>query len=62
MHVGELRTLLETAMSDETSSFHLGADGGWTRHHLDEHGVPLQDLQTVVAERLGRQRRKARRH
>ena len=60
-HVGELRTLLETAMSDETSSFHLGADGTWTRHHLDDAGLPLQDLQTVVAERLGRQRRKARR-
>jgi polyphosphate kinase len=62
VHVAELRTLLDTAMSDETASFHLGSDGGWTRHHLDEHGVPLQDLQTVVAERLGRQRRKARRH
>ncbi|WP_426565203.1 RNA degradosome polyphosphate kinase [Angustibacter sp. McL0619] len=60
-HVGELRTLLETAMSDETSSFHLGADGTWTRHHLDDAGAPLQDLQTVVAERLGRQRRRARR-
>jgi polyphosphate kinase len=60
-HVAELRTLLETAMSDETSSFHLGADGTWTRHHLDDAGTPLQDLQTVVAERLGRQRRKARR-
>ncbi|GAB3592191.1 RNA degradosome polyphosphate kinase [Angustibacter peucedani] len=60
-HVSELRQLLDTAMDDGTSSFHLAADGTWTRHHVDADGAPLLDLQQAVAERLGKQRRKARR-
>jgi polyphosphate kinase len=60
-HVTELQNLLGTAMDDATSSFHLGADGTWTRHHLDAEGRPLLDLQTYVAEHLARQRRRARR-
>jgi polyphosphate kinase len=60
-HVAELRDLLATAMDDGTSSWHLGADGSWTRHHRDAHGRPLVDLQTHVAEQRSRMRRKARR-
>ncbi|MGN6610742.1 MAG: RNA degradosome polyphosphate kinase [Angustibacter sp.] len=60
-HVAELRGLLDIAMDDGTSSFHLGSDGTWTRHHRADDGTPLRDLQTAVAERLAKQRRKARR-
>ncbi|HEX3004746.1 MAG TPA: RNA degradosome polyphosphate kinase [Angustibacter sp.] len=60
-HVAELRGLIDIAMDDETSSFHLGSDGTWTRHHRADDGTPLRDLQTAVAERLSKQRRKARR-
>ena len=59
--VAELRDLLATAMDDGTSSWHLGADGSWTRHHRDVNGRPLVDLQTHVAEQRSRMRRKARR-
>ena len=60
-HVAELRNLLATAMDDGTSSWHLGADGSWTRHHRDADGRPLVDLQSHVAEQRSRMRRKARR-
>lgn len=60
-HTAQLVELMDSAMDDATSSFHLGADGGWTRHHLDADGQPLQDLQAVVAERLAARRRKSRR-
>src|SRR4051794_1613086 len=59
--VAELRELLTTAMDDGTSSWHLGADGSWTRHHRDTDGRPLVDLQSHVAEQRSRMRRKARR-
>ncbi|PLC12249.1 polyphosphate kinase [Kocuria flava] len=37
--------LLERYAADTTSSWHLDADGTWTRHHRDEHGRPLEDVQ-----------------
>ena len=37
--------LLERYASDATSSWHLGADGTWTRHHRDAEGRPLEDIQ-----------------
>jgi len=60
-HVAELQSLIETAMDDGTSSWHLAADGTWTRHSRGSDGVPLVDLQTQVAEQRQRLRRKARR-
>ncbi|KQX61606.1 RNA degradosome polyphosphate kinase [Angustibacter sp. Root456] len=60
-HVAELRGLIDIAMDDGTSSFHLGSAGTWIRHHRADDGTPLRDLQTAVAERLAKQRRKARR-
>jgi polyphosphate kinase len=41
----ELRSLIDLAMDPEISSWWLGPDGVWTRHHLDETGAPLIDLQ-----------------
>ena len=41
--------LLDLAMDDATSSWHLGADGAWTRHSTDAEGQPLRDLQEHLA-------------
>lgn len=44
-HKAELRSLIDLAMDPGVSSWWLGPDGIWTRHHLDETGAPLIDLQ-----------------
>jgi polyphosphate kinase len=44
----ELRTLINLAMDRGTASWWLGPDGNWTRHHLDESGAPLLDLQDYL--------------
>jgi polyphosphate kinase len=46
----KLRDLLTTAMADTTASWWLGADGTWTRHHLDASGAPLRDLQAYLVQ------------
>ncbi|GAA1718397.1 RNA degradosome polyphosphate kinase [Isoptericola hypogeus] len=43
--VAELLDLVDRSMSDETSSWHLGPDGAWTRHSVGPDGEPLEDLQ-----------------
>jgi len=52
-HQQELRTLIDLAMDDATSSWWLAGDGTWTRHHLDAEGKPLRDLQQYLLERRG---------
>jgi len=47
----ELRGLIREAMDEGTSSWWLGPDGSWTRHHLDENGAPLRDLQRHMIRR-----------
>jgi polyphosphate kinase len=42
---GELRNLIDLAMDPKVASWWLGPDGIWTRHHLDESGGHLIDLQ-----------------
>ncbi|MGL4172932.1 MAG: RNA degradosome polyphosphate kinase [Actinomycetota bacterium] len=59
--IAHLQRLLALAMADHTSSFHLGPDGTWTRHHHDGAGLPLADLQTTVAQALRSHRRRRRR-
>lgn len=56
-HVNELTALFDLAMSDTTSSWHLGAEGEWTRHHLDAEGNPLVDLQEKTMAQVLRRRR-----
>ena len=54
-HVREISQLLDECMSETTSSWHLGPDGVWTRHHRDADGEPLTDLQEhIIATRPGR--------
>jgi polyphosphate kinase len=44
-HLAELRSLISLAMDAGTASWWLGPDGTWTRHHLDDSGAPLIDVQ-----------------
>ncbi len=54
--VDEVGRLLDLAFDDRTSSWWLTSDGTWERHHLDDKGAPLRDLQaTLIA--LKRRRR-----
>jgi polyphosphate kinase len=54
-HVREVSQVLDDCMADTTSSWHLGPDGTWTRHHRDADGNPLTDLQEhIIATRPGR--------
>jgi len=59
-HVTELVELLDLAMSDETSSWHLGADGEWTRHHRAPDGSPLLDLQQYLVDAKARRQPRRR--
>jgi polyphosphate kinase len=60
-HAEWLRSLVEQSASDDTASWHLEADGSWTRHHVNADGEPLLDIQQVLIDRANRQHRKARR-
>jgi polyphosphate kinase len=53
--IAELVDLLDESTSDGTSSWHLGADGQWTRHAVGADGEPLRDLQSAL---IYRQRRR----
>jgi polyphosphate kinase len=44
----ELRGLFNLAMDPGTASWWLDGDGTYTRHHLDEDGQPLNDLQDML--------------
>ncbi len=58
-HLTELAELFDLAFDDRTSRWDLCADGRWVRHHQDEAGAPLTDLQAALIERHDK-RRKAR--
>jgi polyphosphate kinase len=47
-HRAELSGLIDLGVSDETESWHLGADGSWTRHSTDADGRPLQHVQDLL--------------
>ncbi|RCV49299.1 RNA degradosome polyphosphate kinase [Marinitenerispora sediminis] len=47
-HRRRLVGLMDLAMSDGTSSWHLGPDGTWTRRTHTQAGTPLLDLQSTV--------------
>lgn len=56
-HLKELTDLFDFAMSDTTSSWHLGPDGLWTRHSVDADGRQLVDLQDRTMTAVQRRRR-----
>jgi polyphosphate kinase len=47
-HKADLRNLIDLAMDPGVASWWLGPDGIWTRHHRDETGAPLIDLQQYL--------------
>nr|WP_269328501.1 RNA degradosome polyphosphate kinase [Kineosporia babensis] len=46
--IAELDELLILSMDPGTASWHLDAEGVWTRHHHDAEGKPLRDLQSYI--------------
>ena len=55
-HRSELAGLLELGTADDTSSWHLGADGAWTRHSHDAEGRPLRNVQELLIDSRRRKR------
>jgi polyphosphate kinase len=55
-HLTELGALFDLAMSDETSSWWLGNNGGWERHDRTGHGRPLADLHEVLIRQISTRR------
>ncbi|MCD4850691.1 RNA degradosome polyphosphate kinase [Arthrobacter sp. AK01] len=53
--------LMRRYVDDGTASWHLNDHGHWTRHHQDEDGKPLLDMQSWLLESRSRQRASARR-
>lgn len=60
-HVRHLDELFELAFSPDVATWHLDAEGVWTRHHLDEAGEPLRDIQFEIEKDYAQLRRKGRR-
>ncbi|MBX3100857.1 MAG: RNA degradosome polyphosphate kinase [Salinibacterium sp.] len=56
-HLQELDDLFNLAMSPETSSWHLEADGTWTRHSRADDGTPLEDMQNVLMRQISQRKR-----
>ena len=56
-HIKELESLFDLAMSDGTSTWHLGPDGEWTRHAVGPDGRRLIDLQDRTMANIQRRRR-----
>ncbi|WP_159575265.1 RNA degradosome polyphosphate kinase [Microbacterium sp. 8M] len=56
-HIEELLAFFDLAMSPETSSWHLGPDGVWSRHAFSEVGAALVDLQDRTMSQIQKRRR-----
>ncbi len=59
--IAELVSLLDRYMDPGTASWHLDSEGSWTRHHKDENGAPLLDIQSWLLDSRARQRTAVRR-
>ena len=46
--IDEVERLLDLAFDDGTSSWWLSSSGEWVRHHVDDDGAPLRDLQEIL--------------
>ncbi|MFD1714571.1 RNA degradosome polyphosphate kinase [Amnibacterium flavum] len=53
----EIDRLFDLAMSDATMSWHLSADGHWTRHAVSEKGTRLVDMQAKIIRDTAARRR-----
>ncbi|OJX72389.1 MULTISPECIES: RNA degradosome polyphosphate kinase [unclassified Leifsonia] len=59
-HLAELDGLFDLAFDDRTAAWSLAEDGDWTRHHLDEDGKPLIDLQNKLMQQISHRPRSQR--
>ncbi|WP_025158380.1 RNA degradosome polyphosphate kinase [Leifsonia aquatica] len=59
-HLAELDALFDLAFDTRTASWSLADDGVWTRHHLDEEGKPLIDLQNKLMQQISHRPRSQR--
>jgi polyphosphate kinase len=59
--IAYITSLLDRYMDPGTSSWHLDDQGNWIRHHSDESGRPLSDVQSWLLANRSRQRSLARR-
>ncbi|KQO94501.1 RNA degradosome polyphosphate kinase [Leifsonia sp. Leaf264] len=59
-HLTEIDGFFSRAMDERTPSWWLGDDGVWVRHHLDEDGVPLDDMQNTLMHEIGARKRPGR--
>ena len=59
-HVEQLRDTMARGMSGDWSHWALTSDGRWRRHHRDDDGAPLPDLQATMIEVHTQRWRKAR--
>ena len=57
--IEEMTTLFDHAMSDRTSSWWLEETGTWTRHHKNENGGDLNDLQDLLMRQISARKRRA---
>ncbi|NEA56708.1 RNA degradosome polyphosphate kinase [Streptomyces sp. SID13666] len=55
-HRATLNRLLETGTADDTASWHLAADGNWTRHSTGPDGQPLRNVQEMLIDARRRRR------
>ena len=55
-HMQEIESLFELAMSDESQSWHLDANGTWTRHQKDDSGKTLVEVQDEIMRRVSAKR------
>jgi len=60
-HINEIDEMLTLSMDPGTASWHLGADGQWTGHHLDSSGAALPHLQAHLIDQQARRRTTRRR-
>ncbi|GAA4486543.1 RNA degradosome polyphosphate kinase [Microbacterium panaciterrae] len=56
-HVDELLSFFDRAISPETASWHLGAEGEWTRRAFRDDGTALIDLQDRTMSEIQKRRR-----
>ena len=56
-HIRQVDRIFDLAMAEDTSSWQLGAEGDWVRHHIGADGVPLRDMQNVMMRRISQRKR-----
>ncbi|MGO4383269.1 RNA degradosome polyphosphate kinase [Specibacter sp. RAF43] len=59
--IADVNSLLDRYLDAGTASWHLDSDGAWRRHHRDENGDPLTDIQSWLMAGRSRQRTALRR-